>query len=74
MTDTKSTIKPLTQRTAWKALATHQKKISKLHLRQLFAADPKRGERLTAEADGLFLDYSKNRITGETVKLPSKMK
>ena len=73
MTDTKSTIKPLTQRTAWKALATHQKKISKLHLRQLFAADPKRGERLTAEADGLFLDYSKNRITGETVKLLLKL-
>ena len=73
MTDTKSTIKPLTQRAAWKALATHQKKISRLHLRQLFTADPKRGERLTAEADGLFLDYSKNRITGETVKLLLKL-
>jgi len=54
---------------AWKALASHHKKISRLHLRKLFADDPKRGQRLTAEALGLFLDYSKNRVTGETMKL-----
>ena len=66
---TKSVIKPLTQRPAWKALAAHQKKTAKLHLRELFAADKKRGEKLTAEAIGLFLDYSKNRITAETLKL-----
>jgi len=69
----KSTIKPLTQRPAWKALAAHQKKIKGLHLRQLFAADPKRGERMTVEAAGLFLDYSKNRVTGETLKLLVKL-
>jgi len=50
---------PLTQRPAWKALAAHYQTISKLHLRKLFADDPKRGERLTAEAVGMFLDYSK---------------
>ena len=66
---TKSVIKPLTQRPAWKALAAHQKKIAKLHLRELFASDKKRGEKLTAAAAGLFLDYSKNRITAETLKL-----
>jgi len=65
----KSVIKPLTQRPAWKALATHQKRIAKLHLRELFAADKQRGEKLTAEAIGLFLDYSKNRVTAETLKL-----
>jgi glucose-6-phosphate isomerase len=62
-------IKPLSQRPAWKALLTHQKKLSKVHLRDLFAKDPKRGERFTAEATGLFLDYSKNRITDQTLKL-----
>jgi glucose-6-phosphate isomerase len=65
----KSAVKPLTQRPAWKALAAHHKKIAKLHLRELFAADKQRGEKLTAEAAGLFLDYSKNRITAETLKL-----
>jgi glucose-6-phosphate isomerase len=59
----------LTGRRAWRALAAHQKKIKGLHLRQLFAADPKRAERMTVQAAGLFLDYSKNRITRETVKL-----
>src|SRR5271168_1914646 len=54
---------------AWKNLQTHYKKVKELHLRQLFAKDPKRGERMTAEALGLFLDYSKNRITAETLKL-----
>jgi glucose-6-phosphate isomerase len=58
---------------AWRALVAHQKKIKGLHLRQLFAADPKRGEQMTAEAAGLFLDYSKNRITNETVKLLLKL-
>src|SRR5580692_10577521 len=61
--------KPLTQRTAWKALQAHYEKVRPLHLRQLFADDAERGERMTAEAAGLFLDYSKNRITGETIKL-----
>jgi glucose-6-phosphate isomerase len=61
--------KALTQLKAWKALATHQRKIQKLHLRKLFADDPSRGTRLNAEAVGLFLDYSKNRITDETLTL-----
>jgi glucose-6-phosphate isomerase len=65
----KSITKSLTRRPAWKALTTHFKEISKLHLRDLFANDAQRGERLTAEAVGLYLDYSKNRITDETVKL-----
>jgi len=54
---------------AWKALASHHKAVSKLHLRELFADDPKRGQRLALEAAGLYLDYSKNRITDETLKL-----
>jgi glucose-6-phosphate isomerase len=61
--------KPLTQRTAWKALAAHVKTIQPLHLRKFFAADPKRAQLMTAEAVGLFLDYSKNRISGETLNL-----
>ena len=65
----KSTIKPLTQRPAWKALAAHHKQIQKLPLRKLFADDAKRGQRFTAEADGLFLDFSKNCITDKTLKL-----
>ena len=65
----KSNFKPLTQRAAWRSLAAHSKKIKKLNLRKLFAEDAKRGERFTAEAAGLFLDYSKNRITEKTVKL-----
>ena len=60
---------PLTERKAWKSLRSHYEKIRTTHLRTLFANDPKRGERLTAEGAGLFLDYSKNRITDETVKL-----
>src|SRR5271154_3580506 len=68
-----TTIKPLTQRAAWKALAAHQKKIKGLHLRKLFATDAKRGERMAASAAGLFLDYSKNRITNETLKLLLKL-
>jgi len=64
---------PLTKRKAWKKLFTHHKKIREVHLRSLFADDPQRGERMTAEATGLFLDYSKNRITDETVKLLIKL-
>src|SRR5262245_30976214 len=63
------TMTPLTQRTAWKALGKHHRKVRDLHLRDLFAEDPARGERLTAEAVGVFLDYSKNRVTDETVQL-----
>ncbi len=63
------TDRPLTQRPAWKHLSAHAKKIGKQHLRKLFSADPERGERLAAEAAGIYLDYSKNRITDETLKL-----
>jgi len=63
------TRRPAPKRQAWKDLGAHYKKVGETHLRQLFADDPKRGERLTVEAVGLFLDYSKNRITDETVKL-----
>ena len=65
----RATVSPLTKRKAWKALTAHYQTARELHLRELFAADPKRGERMTAEAAGLFLDYSKNRITDETLKL-----
>src|SRR5580692_4826428 len=59
----------LTERVSWRALQAHYEQIRGSHLRQLFAADPGRGQHFTAEAAGLFLDYSKNRITGETVRL-----
>jgi len=62
-------IRPLTKRPAWKALQAHYNKIRERHLRDLFAEDPKRGERMSAEAMDITLDYSKNRITDETVKL-----
>jgi glucose-6-phosphate isomerase len=62
-------IEPLTERKAWKALGDHFKNVGQLHLRNLFADDPKRGERLTVDAVGIFLDYSKNRITDESIKL-----
>ena len=62
-------IAPLTERQAWKALEAHHKNIREVYLRKLFADDPKRGERMTAEAVGLYLDYSKNRVTDETLKL-----
>jgi len=61
------------QRPAWKALAMHHKQIKKLHLRQLFASDPERGTRMTAEAAGLFLDYSKNRVTDATITLLARL-
>ncbi|HVB41691.1 MAG TPA: glucose-6-phosphate isomerase [Streptosporangiaceae bacterium] len=60
---------PLRSRPAWAALAEHYEKIGGLRLRDLFASDPGRGERLTAAAAGLYLDYSKNRITDETLAL-----
>src|SRR5262249_31374139 len=56
-------------RPAWKALAEHHKGIRGLHLRTLFADDAKRGERLAAEGAGIYLDYSKNRVTDETIAL-----
>src|ERR1700720_1868919 len=59
----------LTQPQAWNALAAHHQSVRELHLRQLFADDPKRGERMTVEAVGVYLDYSKNRITDETLRL-----
>lgn len=62
-------LKPLTQRPAWKALTVHYKQIQKLHLRKLFADDVKRGQKFSVETVGLFLDYSKNRITDKTLKL-----
>jgi len=64
----KTRIPSPTARPAWKALQTHCEKVRELHLRTLFADDPARGERLTAEAAGVYLDYSKNRITDETLK------
>jgi glucose-6-phosphate isomerase len=60
---------PLCERPAWRELARHHEAIRSTHLRDLFAADPTRGEELTAEGAGLYLDYSKNRITGETLRL-----
>src|SRR2546425_4823030 len=60
---------PLTARQSWKALKTHQQKIGEQHLRSLFSDDPTRGVRLTAEAAGIYLDYSKNRVTDETLAL-----
>jgi len=59
----------LTKRKVWKSLQSHYKKVRGVHLRSLFADDPGRGERMTAEAAGLFLDYSKNRVTNRTLKL-----
>jgi len=66
MAETQATV---TQQAAWKALEAHYLKTRELHLRNLFAEDPQRGERLTAEAVGIYLDYSKNRITDETVEI-----
>jgi glucose-6-phosphate isomerase len=60
---------PLTQRPAWKALEAHQQQIQGKQLKQLFADDSARGERFTVETGGIFLDFSKNRITDETLKL-----
>jgi glucose-6-phosphate isomerase len=64
-----SAMPPLTARPSWKALQAHHKKIREVHLRALFADDATRGERLTAEAVGIYVDYSKNRVTDETLVL-----
>ena len=64
-----STLPPLTESPAWRALQDHQRRIAASNLRELFASDPGRGERLTAGAAGLFLDYSKNLVTDETLQL-----
>jgi glucose-6-phosphate isomerase len=60
---------PLTKRPAWKGLQAHHGKVQALHLRDLFAEDPKRGERMAVEAAGIYFDYSKNRVTDETIEL-----
>jgi glucose-6-phosphate isomerase len=62
-------VTPLTERKAWQELKRHHAEIAGQHLRELFAADPGRGERLTEQAAGLYLDYSKNRVTDETMRL-----
>ena len=62
-------VRPLTERPAWNALRRHYEEMRSVHLRALFAGDPRRGERYTAEAAGLYLDYSKHRVTDETVRL-----
>jgi glucose-6-phosphate isomerase len=62
-------IRSVTASPAWKALEAHHQKVREVHLRKLFGDDPKRGERMTIEAMGIYLDYSKNRITDETLKL-----
>jgi glucose-6-phosphate isomerase len=69
MSTTTTATTPLRSRPAWRALEQHHQQIRDVHLRDLFARDPSRGERLTAEAAGLYLDYSKNRITDETLSL-----
>jgi glucose-6-phosphate isomerase len=69
MTQATAQIAPLTERKAWKDLAAHYEKVRDLHLHKLFADDPRRGERMTSEAVGLYLDYSKNRVTDETLTL-----
>jgi glucose-6-phosphate isomerase len=69
MTSSNAQTVPLTERNAWKALGTHFETVRKLHLRTLFADDPQRGERMTAEAAGFYLDYSKNLVTDETLGL-----
>ena len=66
---TATEVPPLTRRRAWKLLQTHYRKIRKIHLRELFARDSKRGDRMTHDAAGIFLDYSKNRVTDETIEL-----
>ena len=65
----KSALKPLTKRKAWAALKAHHSKIRAIHLRKLFEDDPKRADRFTVEALGIYFDFSKNRITEKTLKL-----
>src|SRR5262245_47784791 len=66
-------IQPVTARSAWKALEDHYRSIGGVHMRKLFADDPSRGTRLTLEAAGLYLDYSKNRVTDATISLLLKL-
>ncbi len=68
-----SNVIPPNQRPEWKALAAHYKQLRAVHLRQLFAADPKRAQKFSLESNGLYLDYSKNRITVETMRLLLKL-
>jgi glucose-6-phosphate isomerase len=68
-----TTVTPLTRRETWKALQSHFNEIRDLHLRTLFAEDPGRGERMAAEGAGLFLDYSKNRVIDETLRLLAEL-
>jgi glucose-6-phosphate isomerase len=63
------TDRPLTKRPAWKNLQNHFQQVRELHLRQLFDSDPERGKRMTLETQGIFLDYSKNRVNDDTIKL-----
>src|SRR5215207_4438433 len=60
---------PNTQTSEWKALSDHYEQIERTHLREFFAEDATRGETMTLEVDGVYLDYSKNRLTGETIRL-----
>jgi glucose-6-phosphate isomerase len=64
---------PLTQLSAWKALAAHAEELRGQHLRELFAADPERGTKFRLEAEGIYLDYAKNRITAKTLELLLKL-
>jgi len=63
----------MTARPAWKALEAHYASVRELHLRKLFADDPRRGERMAAEAIGIYFDYSKHRVTDETLALLLKL-
>src|SRR5215475_4090168 len=73
MSATATVTTPLRAHPAWAALEKHYDDIHDLHLRELFAADPTRGERLVAEGAGLYLDYSKNRATDETMRLLNQL-
>jgi glucose-6-phosphate isomerase len=66
-------VEPLRQTQAWQALTRHSKELGETHLRELFAAEPGRGERLALEAEGLYLDYSKNHVTDETLRLLTEL-
>ena len=68
-TNATSKTRPLTEKPAWKALGEHYQNVRNVHLRSLFADDPRRGERMAVEGAGVYLDYSKNRITDETIRL-----
>src|SRR5579859_7005811 len=68
-TQLSASVPPLRMRPAWGLLEAHFRKLKDVHLRRLFADDPKRGERLAVEGAGVYLDYSKNRITDETLRL-----